>query len=759
MKLNNKGFAISSIMYIILILAVILISVTLAILSSRKMILDKIKKETSDNIYGISYNSVINTLKHEAIRYASNNNIEKEDIKIGDFETSVSQELLDYHELSEKYLTLSKNNYSYDIYLGQTKKITNISKPIDNMLGIASYKIEGNSYQETRSGKNLIPYPYKNGSKTISGITYTVNSDGSIHISGTATANSAFGLYQEINSLPVGVNVGNKYTISLIYNKDIVNDVALYCNYYKVGSTTLGGYSNWMSVTRTYISKDLPEDIQGLYCYLMVLKDKTVEGTVYPQMEKGTTVTEYEQYVGGVSSPNPEYPSEIKNVGDKSKNLLKINPQRKLKSNFSECFYLPKGEYTLSMNFNDATSWRFIFTLYDVNGNLITEDSETATHLKSTKPIYYSSGNGGVYQNSDNITENYITFETDADYYIGINFYFGNTTSSTTVTRSQLELGTTVTTYEPYGYKIPITVRGKNLLKFNDKQEVTNTNYNGDLKSIDVNLPKGTKITASADVDATLTTTNNNTVSLKLTYEDNTTEIINYFNSTSIKVLGGAKGRAYTSYVAPKNVKKITITMHAFNKSNGGTTTFSNFQIALGDNNIYEPYIEPVTTNIYLEEPLRKIGDSDDFIEYKTQNIERNIYVDKISELRGLKYYEPSEAYPYGFIIAYTTRTRKYSVEMLSSIYKQSGFKDDKSAFGNSSASNIYFVDSNYTDVTIFQNELKDNEVHYILDSPNLQPSNLPNIQTSVGSSMIEIDTTIQPSSVEFTIIEKIRKL
>ena len=51
MKLNNKGFAISSIMYIILVLAVILIALTLAILSSRKLILDKLKNEALKNIY------------------------------------------------------------------------------------------------------------------------------------------------------------------------------------------------------------------------------------------------------------------------------------------------------------------------------------------------------------------------------------------------------------------------------------------------------------------------------------------------------------------------------------------------------------------------------------------------------------------------------------------------------------------------------------------------------------------------------------
>lgn len=51
MKLNNKGFAISTIMYMILIMAVVLIILTLSLLSSRKLILDKIREETMHNIY------------------------------------------------------------------------------------------------------------------------------------------------------------------------------------------------------------------------------------------------------------------------------------------------------------------------------------------------------------------------------------------------------------------------------------------------------------------------------------------------------------------------------------------------------------------------------------------------------------------------------------------------------------------------------------------------------------------------------------
>lgn len=53
MKLDNKGFAISTVMYLILLMSIILISVTLAVLSSRKLVLDKIKEEVMNDIMKI----------------------------------------------------------------------------------------------------------------------------------------------------------------------------------------------------------------------------------------------------------------------------------------------------------------------------------------------------------------------------------------------------------------------------------------------------------------------------------------------------------------------------------------------------------------------------------------------------------------------------------------------------------------------------------------------------------------------------------
>ena len=45
MRLNNKGFAISSVMYLILVMALILVALILALLNSRKLILDRQKKD------------------------------------------------------------------------------------------------------------------------------------------------------------------------------------------------------------------------------------------------------------------------------------------------------------------------------------------------------------------------------------------------------------------------------------------------------------------------------------------------------------------------------------------------------------------------------------------------------------------------------------------------------------------------------------------------------------------------------------------
>ena len=146
MKLNNKGFAISTVMYMILIMAVVLITLTLSILSARKLILDKIRKETTNNIYNvydITYRQALEILKEEALTYKNNNTMTSNSVKISDINSSIDQEILDGYNLSEKYLTINNDT----VYLGKSTTITNIDTNLNKFIDIVDYKIYGNSIQ------------------------------------------------------------------------------------------------------------------------------------------------------------------------------------------------------------------------------------------------------------------------------------------------------------------------------------------------------------------------------------------------------------------------------------------------------------------------------------------------------------------------------------------------------------------------------------------------------------------------------------
>lgn len=135
-------------------------------------------------------------------------------------------------------------------------------------------------------GKNLIPYPYADTTKTVNGITFTNNGDGSITIDGTATDNASFVFS---NNLPI--NLSGIYTLS----KNVPN-VYLYVAYYKnnsyIGEKGVSGGVTSVLVDLTTIDCDrLRSSVQiksGTIINNLILK---------PQLELGSTATDYEKYV------------------------------------------------------------------------------------------------------------------------------------------------------------------------------------------------------------------------------------------------------------------------------------------------------------------------------------------------------------------------------------------------------------------------------------------------------------------------------
>lgn len=173
---------------------------------------------------------------------------------------------------------------------------------------ITELKISGNSKQETREGYNLLPYPYKEETKTLNGITWTINKDGSIKVSGTSTNTSFIDLYN--NGLEMITTPNEKYTFALI-KKDGDFGFSLHHYNYINGWTDIKTGKNIINGTGSSSSTG------DLFRILVEGAEQTVNETIYPILLEGEytegTLPEYEQYG---ASPSPDYPSEVESCGD-----------------------------------------------------------------------------------------------------------------------------------------------------------------------------------------------------------------------------------------------------------------------------------------------------------------------------------------------------------------------------------------------------------------------------------------------------------
>lgn len=127
--------------------------------------------------------------------------INKETYAIGYIELSISQGTTLNNVIVKPMLTLEQDT-SYEPYTrGQPSPSPDYEQPINS--------IEGSLEFDCR-GKNLLPYPYPNSSKTNAGITFTVNDDGTVTVDGTSTAFISFQIYGS-NSIGGGVNIPGNY--------------------------------------------------------------------------------------------------------------------------------------------------------------------------------------------------------------------------------------------------------------------------------------------------------------------------------------------------------------------------------------------------------------------------------------------------------------------------------------------------------------------------------------------------------------------
>lgn len=158
-------------------------------------------------------------------------------------------------------------------------------------------------------GKNLIPYPYVFTSKTNNGITYTVNSDGTITANGTfENINVSSFSTLTISSIKNAFRLplGKTYTISGAPQVEGALFTAVkYCNL--INGQTLDGAASYQGSSNKFTTTT-DVDMPGIQIEIKGSKSLTTLNNVVfkPQLELGSTATPYEPYQGQTYTPTAD---------------------------------------------------------------------------------------------------------------------------------------------------------------------------------------------------------------------------------------------------------------------------------------------------------------------------------------------------------------------------------------------------------------------------------------------------------------------
>ena len=374
---------------------------------------------------------------------------------------------------------------------------------------------------------------------------------------------------------------------------------------------------------------------------------------------------------------------------------------------------------------------------------------------------------------------------------------YGTGSTSTWVKDIIITKDTTVTAYEQYGvspspeypseiqsvgdlvssgehagkYKIPVSVRGKNiwnnntlnLAAHNTKTETgfiltgySNVIKDGSVFKEEAQLKVGDIIRFSYIVVIRETPSgsigsvyfgNLCPVSISLTpkgigtYQVISDYVVTSLDFNNVRFYGDNKGKS----VEYKNVQIIKVDVASYkNTINEGNNIDWN----------YEPYVKPITTNIYLNEPLRKVGDYSDYVDFKKQKVVRQIkeitfdgtenwgYVDTnkvvylhINNLASSKY-----CYSTHFLSEATRDTISPYFRPVTDIlrlYQRNG----NVLYSSADEFKTFLANQNTAGTPLI--------VDYILTTPTEENIALPALKTFKGKSIISADTSVLPSNIK----------
>lgn len=248
-------------------------------------------------------------------------------------------------------------------------------------------------------GKNLIPFPYYNGSDTRNGITATVNNnDGSITLNGTATNNYFFVLlHRDYNGKGFAKQFrGKTITISGGTSSPVLS-LAIYDengnNITPPNNEMLYDFGSSVTIT-------VPENACDMYSYYYCSSGAVLNTTLKPQLEVGEFATEYEPYKESTSTIPLSEP--LRAIGDIKDEITyqdgKWGVLRRLRK------VVIDGDTNKVALFNDTTLnlQRCTLVLSDLD-KTYTNKADAAISDKFIGASYSNSKDGSLYVNTTGV--------------------------------------------------------------------------------------------------------------------------------------------------------------------------------------------------------------------------------------------------------------------------------------------------------------------------------------------------------------------
>ena len=497
-------------------------------------------------------------------------------------------------------------------------------------------------------------------------------------------------------------------------------------------------------------------------------------------------------------TPTPDAPVEIVSVGDKSVNLLedardiyngggsnKAHSYAEVIEDGRECikFTSASGVTYDKIKFKENTQYTFSFDCKD-----FVHESDFTGSYDIPLGIWYTDGNRKLItipKNSDWTKLILVSAANKTISHIGIISFTSYTTMYIDINTFQIQEGSTATPYEPYydGYKIPVVQRGINLF---NKDNLSLLSGKWNVKSI-VATDTGVLITPNAIGNDNGITRGYCYVMIGLAsnYSGKTitlTSPVSYSNATKPQIFDASgktmikqgnnftlrNGLYYSSIsIAENTYTDEILVLRLYYDIKDTTITEFEFKelmvVESADVISYEPYFKQIT-NIFLDEPLRKLGDYADCIDFKENKVVRNI-----SE----KLFDGSENWIYEVITGgnnfYTYIPDAYGNRYLPVLcnmgkYYNGALEKIYSCRISESSNNFNFRYGDYDNLTDFKNKLAEMynsnnplTINYILKEPTEEPLNIDLPQLPAQTTIVEIDTQLAPDSFNIDYWKQIR--